>query len=152
MSISDEDMKKFVETVKEMHEMYTKALERENEGLRNALADAQKKLDDALDVIKSKSAVEELRKKWSDMQSPTTTPWIQQPLVAPYTQPYIGSPYTPPATWGVSNGTIGYTNGTGDAMNNIPDGSNNKLSDKLSDKLDAQYAKFINNMKDIDGC
>ena len=70
MTITEEDFKKMFDLVRELHQNYTKNIERENEMLRNALAEAQQKLDDAVATIEKMKKLpnEDAWKKWKEIQ------------------------------------------------------------------------------------
>jgi hypothetical protein len=112
MTISDEDFHKMFEIVREIQANYTKAIERENETLRNMLAETQKQLDEAmaaLEKLKSKSTsdqYEELRKKFEKMKDmyPDTIPGIGTGGAGPWTT----RPYPPTITWTTNNTTEPY--------------------------------------------
>lgn len=104
MSISEEDFKKMFDLVRELHENYTKNIERENENLRIMLADAQKKLDDALAAIEKlkKGSNEDTLKKYKEIQDKMQESgkiWTTPP---PYPYPY---PSHPTVTWHYTTNT-----------------------------------------------
>lgn len=105
MTISDEDFHKMFDLVRELHENYTKAIERENETLRNMLAETQKQLDEAVDTLeKIKKGHEpakdydDLLKKFKEIQDkhPFATPI---PSISPGYGPWTTPNQYPPVQW-----------------------------------------------------
>jgi len=106
MAITEEDFKKMFDLVRELHENYTKNIERENENLRNMLAEAQRRLDEALATIeKLKSGNnEEVYKRWREIQDRMGE--NQKIWTSPATTPY--DPNYPVITWTSNNTTNPY--------------------------------------------
>lgn len=108
MTISEEDFKKMFDLVREIHENYTKNIERENEALRNALAEAQQKLDEAvatIEKLKKGGMNDEALKKWKEIQDKmyeNTKIWTS-PTISPHTYPNY-----PGQTWYTTNTTQPY--------------------------------------------
>jgi hypothetical protein len=111
MTITEEDFKKMFDLVRELHQNYTKNIERENEMLRNALAEAQQKLDEAvatIEKLKEGGMNDEALKKWKEIQDKmyeNTKIWTS-PAISPHTYPNY-----PGHTWYTTNTTQPYAMG-----------------------------------------
>lgn len=143
MTISDEDFHKMFDLVRQLHEHYTKALERENETLRKMLEETQKQLDEALATIAKNGKTdiseqyEKIRKEWEKVRDNP-----------PYVSPGIGTgngPWTvPPNTPIWTTYTTSTTNpimvgGAASSANNM--GANSHGS--VSSSVDSNYEKFV---------
>lgn len=135
MTITDQDFHKMLELVKELHEKYTKSVERENVILRNMLAETEKKLDEAVDALnkikktnENKIQHDDLREKFDKLKDVyKDNGWRWAPY--PNTNPYI--PLPEQITW-----TSGHTS---DISVNGVSRFNGSVSDEYN-KFIASYA------------
>jgi hypothetical protein len=146
MTISDEDFHKMFDLVRELHENYTKAIERENETLRNMLAETQKQLDEAVATLekinksqanKPPKEYEEILKKFKEMQdnSPLT-----HPTISPGYGPWVAPNSYPPVQW-TTGGTGTLPPLCGGMTSTAANGYNQHNYASTSDKIRELYAK-----------